>query len=416
MWKYSCKSQLKILLIAFLIGIGMMMLTFSSSEAVYREIFQDEVVDFMYQNLILTYLLGGISIAALANSVILVQMLMRKFQFGIFLILAVLVLQPTIIVEVGCIGLIPSVIVFIYGALSLDGQMKKQMKEYNINKESDLVEIYKSRHTLREDVRPLAEEIRKNNDKLNGIYLLGIIALICIMMFISNFLILVLAFFFYTYAFTYLNRYKMANLLPLRTLLYENCDPEACASAVIYYSNKHNRFKCKDHALLAQSLIYLDDPDLADMFLITYPRSSTASNLTYLTLKSYIYYLKKDETKLLGCKNEAGKIRLSYGPTGVQIQSGEVLAIQNKINLLNGDFNTCRKYYLGAYQTATFNFQRVDASYYIALISFVLEDYVVAKTYFEKVVSKGNKMCFVAKAQKYLDKINKLEISEEVSE
>lgn len=413
MWKYSCKLHLKVLFVAFVIGIFIMFVTFSGSEALYREVFPTEIVDFMYQNIVLTYLLGGISIAALANSVLLIQILMRKFQFGFLIIMAALIFQPTIIVEAGMIGLVPSIIVFAYGAITLDRSLKNEMRKYGIEKEEDVIKEIESKYKLNEEIRPLAMQIRKNNDKLNRIYSLGILALICMMAFISNFLILVVTFFFYTYAFTYLNRYKAANLIPIKALLYEKCDPITCISAIVYYSNKHGRYVCKDHALLAQCLIYLEEPELAHKALITYPRSSTAAVLTYCTLEAYIAYLLKDEEKLNECQAKANQLQINYGPVGIRIQSSEMLAIQNKVDLLNGNLNVCRKYYLTAYQNAKFPFQQVDAAYFIALISFVEEDYVVAKTYFEKVIQRGNTMYFVNKAEKYLSKINILDEKEE---
>ena len=53
-------------------------------------------------------------------------------------------------------------------------------------------------------------------------------------------------------------------------------------------------------------------------------------------------------------------------------------------------------------------FQQVDSCYYIALISFVEEDYKLARMYFEKVVEIGNRMYFVEKAKNYLEKIDKI--------
>ena len=47
-------------------------------------------------------------------------------------------------------------------------------------------------------------------------------------------------------------------------------------------------------------------------------------------------------------------------------------------------------------------------AYYIALISFVEEDYKLARLYFEKVLELGNRMYFVKKAKNYLDKIEKI--------
>ena len=83
-------------------------------------------------------------------------------------------------------------------------------------------------------------------------------------------------------------------------------------------------------------------------------------------------------------------------------------AIENKIHLMDGEFNTCKKYYLQGLQRANFAFQQVDSCYYIALISFVEEDYKLARMYFEKVVELGNRMYFVEKAKNYLEKIDKI--------
>ena len=83
-------------------------------------------------------------------------------------------------------------------------------------------------------------------------------------------------------------------------------------------------------------------------------------------------------------------------------------AIENKIHLMDGDFNTCKKDYLQGLQRANFPFQQVDSCYYIALISFVEEDYKLARMYFEKVLEIGNRMYFVEKAKNYLAKIDKI--------
>ena len=158
----------------------------------------------------------------------------------------------------------------------------------------------------------------------------------------------------------------------------------------------------KQHALLAQSLIYMDDPELAQDVLINFPKKDAGSILQYWSLMAYVYYLLKDEADLIRCKEEAAKVRLNVGSTGVMIQSEENRAIQNKVDLMNGELNTAKKYYLHALKQAKFPFQQVDASYYIGLISFVEEDYSLATLYFNKVVDFGNKISFVEKAKKYL--------------
>ena len=103
------------------------------------------------------------------------------------------------------------------------------------------------------------------------------------------------------------------------------------------------------HIALAQCLIYMDDPALAQDVLALMPRKDRMSNI---------------------------------------VPSAEMGVVQNKIDLMNGELNVCRKYYLNSLKRARFPFQQVEASYFIGLISFVEEDYPVAELYFNKVVSE----------------------------
>lgn len=303
------------------------------------------------------------------------------------------------------------VIVCIYGMVTLKSNTAKEFSKAKINEESELLRLYKIHHNFREDVKPIAEMVKKNERKISGIFALGVIAIICVSVLISNFWIMVIAFIFYMFAFNIILRYRSSAIIPITALLYEQCDPEACASAIFFYSKtRGNKIHLKQHTLLAQCLIYLDDPELAQDVLITFQRKDAASSLQYWSLMAYINYLLKDEYSLQRCKEEASSIQLHFGKTGVMIQSEEVKAIQNKIDLMNGELNVCRKYYLEALRRAKFPFQQVDASYYIGLISFVEQDYPLANVYFTRVVQHGNKMCFVQRANKYLEKINGMDI------
>ena len=129
-----------------------------------------------------------------------------------------------------------------------------------------------------------------------------------------------------------------------------------------------------------------------------------------------INYMLKDEDALDRCKEEAGKVRMNYGVQGVLVQSEELASIQNKVDLMNGQFNTCKKYYLQALQKARLPFQQVDACYYIGMISFVEQDYSLASMYFEKVISLGNKMAFVQKAKHFQSKIDAMAPSQDADE
>lgn len=413
MWKYYSKNHLSIISVAFVIGVVVMAFTFGDSQELYAEIFPSEMVEFMYSNVLITYSLGGVSLASLANAILLIQYIMQKWAFGIFIIMMVLILTPDVISVVGVITLVPCVIFSIYGIFSLNKSNKEALAKEGMKSEKDIVDLYKENHNLLEEYQSMAFQCRKNAQKISAIYALGLVAIIFVLLFMNNFLMIMLAILFFTYAFNYLARYKMSCFLPITSLLYEKCDPEACASAIIYYSTNKRFFKLTNQTLFAQCLIYLEDAQTAKKALATYPLKDEASTLSYYSIMAYIYYILKDEQNLIACKEKASKVRLNMGAVGVNIQSQDIAAIQNKIDLINGDFNTCRKYYLQAFQRAQFPFQKVDAAYYIGLISFVEEDYVVAQTYLEKVVQTGNKMHFVNKAEHYLSKISEINIQEE---
>ena len=314
---------------------------------------------------------------------------------------------PEYMIYIGTILVIPAFIVCIYGMLSLRSSISKERREFNFSSDDELVRMYEIHHKLDESYKELAKSCRKNVRKLTSIYALGIVALFVILFVVNNIMLLAVLLMFYLFAFNLVLRYRAVSLLPITKLLYDDCNPEACASAIIYYStNRKGHTRLTQHTLLAQCLIYLNDPELAQDVLISYPRKDAASSLQYWSLMSYIDYMLKDEEALNRCKEEAQSVRLNYGRAGVMIQSEEMASIENKIHLMDGDFNTCKKYYLQGLQRARFAFQQVDSCYYIALISFVEEDYKLARMYFEKVIEIGNRMYFVEKAKSYLEKID----------
>lgn len=101
------------------------------------------------------------------------------------------------------------------------------------------------------------------------------------------------------------------------------------------------------------------------------------------------------------------------GAMGMMVKSEEMASLENKINLMHSDFNTCKKYYLNLLKRSMTNLQKSDCEYYIALISFVQQDYVIAKMYFEKVLQTGNKLYFVRNAKNYLNKIEESHLLEQ---
>ena len=421
MWKYRCKSHLIALVVAFLFGVVISAIVFASGVNISSDIFSSslssvlgvdtkvikEALSYLQQNMWILYVGDGMLVAGIINVIYLGQYITSRFNISPWIIMCLIFLLPEYMVYIGAILVIPAIIVCIYGIITLHSTISKERREFNFTNDDELVRMYKIHHHLDESYKELANTCRKNVRKLTGIYGLGIVALFVILMIVNNVWLLMILIMFYLFAFNLVLRYRSVSLLPITKLLYEDCNPEACASAIIYYcTNSKGHIHLSQHTLLAQCLIYLNDPELAQDVLISYPRKDAASSLQYWSLMSYIDYMLKDEDALARCKEEAKNIRLHYGRAGVMIQSEEMASIENKIHLMDGDLNTCKKYYLQGLQKAHFAFQQVDSCYYIALISFVEEDYKLARLYFEKVVEIGNRMYFVEKAKNYLEKID----------
>lgn len=431
MWKYRCKSHLVALILSFCIGLIISAFVFRNGVNIDTDLFTsslysvssiskealEEGIQFLKNNVWILYVADSFFVAGIINVIYLSQYLTSKFNFSPFIIMCLIFIFPEQMIMLGALLVLPSVVVCIYGIATLNHSVSDQRKRHQFSDDDELVRIYQIHHKLDESCQQLAKACKHNVLRLNIIYGLGIIALLFILILVNNILILTVAIMFYVFAFNLVLRYRAVCFLPINKLLYEDCDPEKCASAIIYYSCKrNNHYKFSQQALLAQCLIYMNDPELAQDVLISYPRKDASSSLQYFSLMSYINYMLKDEEALNRCKEEAQKIRLHYGHPGITIQSEEVLSIENKIHLMDGDLNYCKKYYLQSLQRARFPFQQVDSCYYIALISFVEEDYKLASMYFEKVVQLGNKMYFVDKAKMYLDKINAIQLAKDTEE
>ncbi len=409
--------------VAFVVGLALSAVIFSSGVDLNSDMFSsalsqapgvntealNQVLAYLQNNMWILYLGDALLISGIINIIYIGQYVTARFNISPWIIMFLIFFLPEYMIYIGTLLVIPAFIVCIYGMLSLRSSISKERREFNFSNDDELVRMYKIHHNLDESYKELAKTCRKNVRKLNGIYALGIVALLVILILINNMLLLAVLLMFYLFAFNLVLRYRAVSLLPITKLLYEDCNPEACASAIICYcTNSKGHTRLKQHTLLAQCLIYLNDPELAQDVLISYPRKDAASSLQYWSLMSYIDYMLKDEDGLSRCKEEAQSIRLHYGRAGIMIQSEEMAAIENKIHLMDGDFNTCKKYYLQGLQRANFPFQQVDSCYYIALISFVEEDYKLARMYFEKVLEIGNRMYFVEKAKNYLAKIDKI--------
>ncbi|WP_273235600.1 tetratricopeptide repeat protein [Ileibacterium valens] len=411
MWKYKCKSQVLTLLIGFIMGALLMVVTVGNSS--YTEIPETmlpaETVRMLEMNPILIYLSGGCAIAGLCNVYIIGNVMSSQFGMSIFFWFLLLMIMPEYLIMFGIVTFPITLIVSLYGWISLHLSVQGRLKKRKISNDDEIVRIYEIHHPLLEEYKDMATGIRKTVNKITAIYFLGIIAVFCVMFFIDNLFVSIIAIFGYMFAFQFLTNYRIAQFQPISNLLYQQCNPEACMSALIYYSKRGNHYRLSNQSLMASCLIYLDDPELAQDVLITFPRSNPTSMLTYWSLMSYTYYLLKDMHGLERCRDEINKIQPKMGAMNIMIKSTEQASVENKIRLMNRDFQACKQYYLDLLKHSPSRLTQADCFYYIALISFVQEDYSIARMYFEKTIRTGNRLYFVQNAKNYLSKIEEIE-------
>lgn len=370
-----------------------------------------EVIQLYTRYPVILYIGGGLATAGICNVFLLGNVVMNQFGLSPIFFFLIMMMFPTYVIMIGILAVPVMLAVSLYGWISLSLSNKGRMRQKNLSSDEEIIRIYKIHHPLMEEYKDMAVQARKTIRKISWIYSLGIVAVFCVMFFIDNLFVSIIAIFLYMFAFQYLTRLKNQCFMPISNLLYVDCNPEACMSALIYYCQRgKDRYKLSNQALMANCLIYMDDPSLAQDVLISYPRASYSSSMNYWSLMAYTYYLLKDRQGLERCKEAIDQMRPSMGQMGVMIKSEQQQAVDNKINLMNRDFTACKQYYLDRLKKSPAPLQQADCYYYIALISFVQEDYPIAEMYFEKTIKIGNKLYFVRNARNYLEKIQAMGI------
>ncbi len=407
MWKYKCRNQFFTLLTGFVAGF-LMAILFNTSELV-QELFADtlpeSVLATLKANPMLINFSAGLGFAGLTNIFLLGNLFSTYYPGSVFLFMLAVIMIPEYAMMIGILLVPVSLIVTLYGWISLRLSISKQLKAAGVSGDQEIVARILEKMPLDPKYQQLGLETRKTVYRVNTAYFLGLTAMFCVMFFLENLFVVLILLFICMAAFQYLARIRSTCFSGISALLVNECNPKACLSALLYYAKHGNRYRLKNRALIAQCLVYLDMPKLAKDVLIEFPRSNQNNILAYCSLMANIDYMLKDEAGLQKCKEDIAKARPQMGAMGMMIKSEELASVENRIHLMRGDFNTCKTYFLNMAQATGSNLQKVESYYYIALISFVQDDYVLAKMYFEKTIQHGNQTYFVNNAKSYLSKI-----------
>lgn len=418
MWKYECKRHLLYLLIAAIAGGVLFGLTIDDSFVKEMSNIYDWVpITIVMQVYELRWLVGALIGAAFVNAILLLRYLIIKFNISPFIILMLFffVQLYQFLILAGLVLLLPSVLVCLYGMFTAHNAASKNFRTLPKGNGNEVERVYRLHHAFNEDVKELASKCRKESDRWSIIYVLGLLALACVALIIPNMMLMLLLLAAYSILFVYVFRLRAQSVMPINALLFDECDPIACASAILLFSKRGKRSNLKMHLLFAQCMLCLDDPQLAMDALVLMPRnrSNSSMELNYQTLLAEANYQLGDRAALERTLESVRSTRVNLGSAGNMLLQESIASIQNKLYLMDERFDQCEAYYRQALPQLKLRLQQVNARYYLGMIAFINKDLETAKDQFDYVVQYGNTTTYKNKAQKYLGMIERSMLKEE---
>lgn len=418
MWKYQCKKQLLSILLSGIVGAIVFGLFGYGKEMIIEtlKMYTDDPA--ILNNAVIPYITGAITFAGIMNGINLFIIVMQRFNLNYFFILFILMFfGGEIAVIVGTIALPVCVVVYLYGWITVPNRGKRrQLDKEALSSIQEVERVFRLHHTYDERYEEIAGSIWKNMLIANVLYIIGAVALIFVFIFVQNTMVVLICMSLYFMLSFQITRRKSLMLQPIVSLLYDQCDPNACASAIFALAKKSHRKKNFPLVQqLTQCMIYLDDPHLAiDIMSSGSMQNKNGLQYAYHSLMAYAYYQLGDRGMVQHYFEECEKIpaRNTNGPFGI-IRLQTLAAIQNKLSLMDQELDKAQQFYKGLLASAGFRFQKVDANYYLGLIAFVQKDINVAARHFTMVIEQGNKMFFVNKAKEFMQIIERVEKAEE---
>lgn len=414
MWKYQCKKHLGFILGGAILG-AIFFGYFGYSQSAIKDTAEmmntPEIME-LAKISYMPYLIGAIAGAGAANGLLLTTYLIQRFNISFFIMYILIFALFSVISAVGIVLLLPAVVVCIYGWLTIPNRSSRSnMKKNTVSSVAEVERVYRLHHTYLSEYEDLAKKVWDYTMRMNLAYIIGLLFIFLLILWIDDLFMLMLVFIAYAILFMVMSRRKAIAVQPIVSLLYDECNPEACASAIFALARKSR--KRKNFPLpqyLAQSMIYLNDPHLAADVMVTCERNKNALIFPYYSIMAYVYYQLGDQSMVKFQYDECVKnsTRMTNGPMGLMRQQC-LNGIENKLHLMEKDFDKARSYYESLLESTTFEFQKVDAHYYLGLISFVQRDFDAAQRYFRYVSEHGKSMYFVEKAMAFLKKLEALE-------
>lgn len=421
MWKYQCKKHLLFVLGGMVVGLflfhdmSVQMIAEALKQTSSMVTVDKEVLAIMSSRevaYIMSILYGG----GMVNAILLLYYALQRFNPWVLLIAMMLFGSLfSYILAIGILGVIPSIIVCIYGMLSIPNRGNhKAFEKSQQTTVSEIERVYRLHHAYMDSYEEMAKKMFMSNVAITLMYALGAAAMIMILLYVEDTLIMIVSFVAYAMLMIGMIRKRNEIVQPVVALLYEDCNPEACASVIFALAKKmHAKKNFPLGQYLAQCMIYLNDPHLAIDVLTCTKHTNTNTLLPYHSIMAYANYQLGDVSEVRRHYEECEKLQIRGMNSPLAMVKQQYLeSIQNKLDLMEKEFSKSRSFYQNALDTTTMEFQKVDFHYYLGLIAFVEEDVWEAKNQFEYVTAHGKGMYFVEKARKFLAMIDQMQPEE----
>lgn len=411
MWKYECKKHLLYIVLAMIAGALLFgVFGFGKQSIVLALDMMEEntgmVMEELYrlvENPFYLAAFGTFYIGGFVNGLMLMFALNRRFNFNYFLILAIFLLGGDFILLAGALLLIPTIIICLYGMLTVPNRKDRDnLKKAKVSSIAELKRQYELHYKIDEQGVQMGKEAASNMFKIAILNVLAVGIYIMLMLYVMEFTILLVAAGILMMLLYIVNQMRMKAVAPIVSLLYDQCDPIKCASAIFAMSEKLHRKKTLTLTIqFAESMLLLNDPHLCIEALTTIKPHKGHVFMTYHSIMAEAYYLLGDE---LMVKTHYEQVEQGNNQANVsEMLTSQVLkGIQNRIDLMNQNFDEVKLYYQKLYSVLSRKSHLVELNYYLGLIAFVEKEFTTAMKHLEFVVKYGGTTYFVEKAENLL--------------
>lgn len=418
MWKYECKKHLIYTLIATVAGAILFGVFGFGKEAILLALQSVEETTgmaaneyaYFVENSLYLALFGAFYIGGFVNGLLLVFALNRRFQLNYIIILALFLLGGDLILLAGSLLLIPTIIVCLYGMLTIPNRKERsKLKEAQISSTDELKRNFELHYTMDAYGEKVGKEAAGNIIKIAILNALAIGIYFMVIVYVASTMVVLVAGAILMMLLFLINQMHAKAMAPVVNLLYDQCQPQACASAIFAIAKKLHRKKSLPLAIqFAESMLYLNDPHLCIDALSMQKMQKGHAFITYHTLMAEAYYLLGDQMMVKSHYEQVEEMKEHSAINPLLVQ--QVLeTIQNRLHMMNQDFESVRRYY-SKYQAAMRKkVQMIELHYHLGLLAFIDRDFTLAKSHLEKVVEFGGTTYFVEKAQKLVNTLNQIQ-------